>query len=98
MKKQSKKDGVKSWLMAGKRITGILALQLYGSYRLSHVIHMLRKEGYTIHSVRRGKERYAEYYMACTDCGETSTVLNDWSKGVALCDFCKRAREVNDVL
>lgn len=49
MKKESKKDKVREHLMSGKSLTPLEAWRKYHLYRLSSVIHQLRrKEGRTI--------------------------------------------------
>lgn len=54
------KQKVKAHLKAGKTITGLTALKMFGCYRLSAVIHELRKE-MKIKMALTGKKRYATY-------------------------------------
>lgn len=46
----TKHDKVKNWLNEGKSITPLDALKMFGLYRLSHVIYVLRKQGMKIKS------------------------------------------------
>jgi hypothetical protein len=49
MKKESQLKKVKTHLMSGKSITPIDALNLYGSFRLAALVHVLRhREGMDI--------------------------------------------------
>lgn len=60
MKKQSQIQKVKNHLMNGKSITPIDALNLYGSFRLAALVHVLRhKEGMDI--VCDESEGYGRY-------------------------------------
>lgn len=43
MKKESQLKKVKSHLLSGKSITPIDALNLYGSFRLASLVHILRR-------------------------------------------------------
>ncbi|MCC6516915.1 MAG: DNA-binding protein [Chitinophagales bacterium] len=58
-----KTQKIKSHLKAGKKITGLQALRLYGCYRLSAVIYNLRKSGMNIKTKIVGKEKYAQYFI-----------------------------------
>ena len=62
--KASKAKQIESHLLAGKALTGIQALQLYGVYRLSSVINRLRGR-HEIHTdmIDMGDVRYAKYYI-----------------------------------
>lgn len=63
MKKESQLKKVKSHLLTGKTITPIEALNLYGSFRLASLIHILRhKEGMDI--VCDETERFGRYSIA----------------------------------
>lgn len=42
-----------TYLLSGKSITGIQALELFGIYRLSDCIHVFRKNGYNIKTIMR---------------------------------------------
>lgn len=61
----SKHDKVKQYLLGGKSITGLTALKLFGLYRLSHVIYMLRKEGHKIKTepVTKNGATFARYIL-----------------------------------
>jgi hypothetical protein len=58
---KNKSAQIKKHLLSGKSITGLQALSKYGCYRLSSVIHRLRKDGYEIATKLVGKERHAQY-------------------------------------
>tara|TARA_R100000734_G_scaffold19139_1_gene18473 strand:- start:5947 stop:6162 length:216 start_codon:yes stop_codon:yes gene_type:complete len=65
MKKQSQYDNIKAHLEDGKTLQPLQALSEYGCYRLSAVIHKLRRDGYPIETnmkTNRGKT-YAEYVL-----------------------------------
>lgn len=50
MPKVTQKDRILDHLKSGASLTPLEALQLYGSMRLSAVIHDLKKEGWDIHT------------------------------------------------
>ncbi len=59
--KESKAQKIESWLKKGYSITGLEAISMFKVYRLSVVIHRLRKKGLKIHcDMDKG---YARYYM-----------------------------------
>lgn len=63
---ETQKDGVRSWLLDGKAITPIDALRLFGSLRLSSIIHRLRNEGLPIITEKlqvSPKKRVARYFL-----------------------------------
>lgn len=67
MKNKSAHEKIKAWLLKGHGITPLKSWTMFSVYRLSSVIHRLRKEGMNIttkiHFV--GKEySYAEYKLA----------------------------------
>ena len=61
----SQVEMVKNYLIGGGRITPIDALNLFGAFRLSHIIYVLRKEGYNIKTdlINDGVRRYAKYSL-----------------------------------
>ena len=56
---------VKRHLIEGKSITPIDALNLFGAFRLSHIIYVLRNEGHNIKTdlIYDGTRRYAKYSL-----------------------------------
>lgn len=62
---ESQISRVKRHLIGGKSITPIEALNLFGAFRLSHIIYVLRKEGYNIKTdlINDGIRRYAKYSL-----------------------------------
>lgn len=48
MTAKTQKEAILYYLQKGKAITPMSALQLFGCFRLSSIIHKLRKEGYNI--------------------------------------------------
>lgn len=52
-------------LLEGKSITPIEALNMFGAFRLSHIIYVLRKEGMDIKTdlIDDGVRRYAKYTL-----------------------------------
>lgn len=61
----TKHEQVKNYLLGGKSITGLTALKLFGLYRLSHVIYILRKEGHKINTkmITRNNATFASYSL-----------------------------------
>ncbi len=61
----SQENDILSYLQSGKSLTPILALNLFGCFRLGARIWNLKKKGYPIKEadVRDGKKRYARYYI-----------------------------------
>lgn len=61
----TKQDKVKQHLLDGKSITGLDALKLFGLYRLSHAIYMLRKDGMKIKTedVNKNGAIFARYSL-----------------------------------
>ncbi len=52
---------VAEWLLEGKTITSMQAIQMFGATRLSAIIHNLRKYGYPIETnMIEAKDRYGE--------------------------------------
>ena len=62
---ESQISRVKRHLIEGKSITPIEALNLFGAFRLSHIIYALRNEGYNIKTdlINDGIRRYAKYSL-----------------------------------
>lgn len=67
MSEQTQTARVLEYLSDGGELSGLDALDLFGSYRLSSIIHNLRKAGYNIKTRTMESEhgaRYAVYYMS----------------------------------
>lgn len=65
METVTQEDAILDYLMQGKSITPLDALNLFGCFRLAAVIHRLRRENYNIETaeeVRNGK-RFARYSL-----------------------------------
>lgn len=66
MKSEAKCRQIKNHLREGRYITGLIAMQIFGVYRLSSVINRLRNEGMDIKtemvSTQSGTT-YAKYYL-----------------------------------
>ena len=62
---ESQISRVKRHLVEGKSITPMDALNLFGAFRLSHIIYFLRNEGYNIKTdlIYDGIRRYAKYSL-----------------------------------
>lgn len=56
---------VREHLLNGNTITPIEALNMFGAFRLSHIIYVLRNEGMDIetHTIDDGVRRYAKYKL-----------------------------------
>ncbi|WP_418844889.1 helix-turn-helix domain-containing protein [Pyramidobacter piscolens] len=66
MSENSALNRVKDYLLDGNTLSGIEALELFGVYRLSSLIHRLRKQGYIIVTEERatsGGKVYGEYRL-----------------------------------
>tara|TARA_Y100001973_G_C5194764_1_gene333436 strand:- start:105 stop:344 length:240 start_codon:yes stop_codon:yes gene_type:complete len=63
----SQEKQIKHYLESGGKISGILALDKFGCYRLSAVIFNLREKGLDIKTKMvknsNGRKKYAEYYL-----------------------------------
>lgn len=61
----SKHSQIREHLLSGHHITGLIALNQYGVYRLSSVINRLRNEGIPIITkiVHVGNYSYAKYFI-----------------------------------
>lgn len=66
-KSDSQKAKIKAWLLEGRPITPIMALQMYDCFRLSAVIYRLKYEdGMNIETemvYKDGGKRYSKYYL-----------------------------------
>jgi hypothetical protein len=66
-RQDSQKALVKAWLLGGRPITPIMALQMYDCFRLSAVIYRLKYEdGMNIETemvYKDGGKRFAKYYL-----------------------------------
>lgn len=58
-------DDVRAYLLRGKALTPIQALNLFGCFRLAAVIFNLREEGFTIETemVHRKGKKWASYTL-----------------------------------
>ena len=56
---------IRLWLEKGNTITPLSALQMFGCFRLSAIIYILKERGMNIDTeiVYRGKRRWAEYKL-----------------------------------
>ena len=61
-KRASQKKNILEHLERGWAINPLVALKLYGCFRLSSIIFLLKKDGHKIDSNRR--RGYSTYYMA----------------------------------
>ena len=61
----SQVEMVKNYLIGGGSITPMDALNLFGAFRLSHIIYVLRNKGYNIKTdlINDGIRRYAKYSL-----------------------------------
>lgn len=66
-----KKEQIRDYLLQGNIITGIIALELFGAYRLSSYINRLRNEGLPIKTVMvessEGKTIFAKYFIPISE-------------------------------
>ena len=64
MKKETQKDRVKEWLLAGKVLTPRDAYDNKMGMRLSGIIHTLRNDGWDIVNLNEtGEDRWARYKL-----------------------------------
>lgn len=65
MRKQTQKDAILGYLMAGNTITPLEALDKFGCFRLADIIFKLKKDGYNIETARikDGDKWYARYKL-----------------------------------
>ena len=63
-RQDSQKKKVLTWLKEAGPITGLQALRYFGAYRLSSIIHKLRREGYDIRTktIEEDGKFYGEYH------------------------------------
>ena len=61
-------------LKKGQTITALEALELFGCFRLSAIIHRLRNDGYEIETkfVTKNKKTFAEYFYHGVDVQHTN--------------------------
>jgi hypothetical protein len=62
----SQKANVRAWLLEGRSITPLEALNKFGIFRLAAVVHKLRDEGLDIITEKfqvSPKKRVAKYYL-----------------------------------
>ena len=64
---ESQRKNIKNWLLSGKSITPIEALQMFGAFRLSAIIFVLKNEHdmsiKTEMVYEPNGKRYAKYYL-----------------------------------
>lgn len=64
---ESQRKNVKNWLLSGKSITPLQALQMFGAFRLSAIIYCLKNEDNmaikTEMVYESNGKRYAKYYI-----------------------------------
>ena len=62
----TQKENVRAWLLDGRSITPLEALNKFGIFRLAAVVHKLRDEGLDIITEKfqvSPKKRVAKYYL-----------------------------------
>lgn len=64
---ESQRKAIKNWLLVGKTITPIEALNMFGAFRLSAIIYVLKND-YDMDIVTEmvyedNGKRYAKYYL-----------------------------------
>ena len=47
---KTQKENIRDWLVSGKPLTGLMAVQLFGCTNLSRIVARLKKEGLIIKS------------------------------------------------
>lgn len=75
MRETSQKAGILEDLMAGRRVTALDALERHGCFRLSSVIHRLRKDGHDVKTElvqAQSGAVHAVYYMVKTEVKQTN--------------------------
>jgi len=67
----SKQSEIKAHLLSGQPITGLLAIDLYGVYRLSSAINRIRNQGVKVKTSMiigsDGKTMHAKYWIQIKD-------------------------------
>lgn len=65
MRKQTQKEAILDYLMAGNTITPLEALDKFGCFRLADIIFKLKKDGYNIETamIKDGDKWYARYKL-----------------------------------
>jgi len=92
MEEQTKRQRVREYLLEGRPLSGLEALRMFGVYRLSHIIHLLRNNGFIVHTTRKGHENYAVYTVVCNDCKIGGQPLIELRDGGAVCEECEKRR------
>lgn len=66
MATKKKINEIKEWLLEGKPLTGLLAVQMWGILDIAAVISLLRREGYQIDTemMRTSSGRFARYVIS----------------------------------
>lgn len=68
---ESQRKNVKNWLLSGKSITPLQALQMFGAFRLSAIIYRLKNEYNMAIKTEMVYEpngkRYAKYYLVTNE-------------------------------
>ena len=72
MKTESQVKAIKQYLLDGEQITGLEALNLFGSMRLPARIHDIKALGYNVldrwvNTGINGKKRVKQYYMEASN-------------------------------
>jgi hypothetical protein len=67
LREDSQREQIKQWLEKGRFITPIMALQMYGCFRLSAIVYTLKYD-YGMNIVtemvyEKNGRRYAKYYL-----------------------------------
>jgi len=63
VKKKSQKEQIKQYLLTGKELTPLEALEKFGCFRLGARIWDLRHEGYDIQNIGADEGQWAVYQM-----------------------------------
>ena len=74
---QTQLEAVSDYLVDGKAITPLEALNLFGCMRLAAIIHILRKEGMPIKTERFGKAGYARYSLTAANDNTPRTIQTE---------------------
>jgi hypothetical protein len=65
MTQESQNSKILAYLLTGKRLTAIEALNMFGTFRLAARINDLKRNGLNIQTeiIEKNKKRFAEYYL-----------------------------------
>jgi len=86
MRKQSQKDKILTHFLTGASLTPLEALNNFGAFRLSAVVHKLKEEGWNIESKlihdKRNNKMYSKYKLSDdTEKPEQHRLL--WVEGIS---------------